>query len=107
MTLDTQVTAAHSAWLQVRDWDRAKIVTLLESIADALDQAKTELVPVAMEETNLPEARLTGEVGRMTGQLRLMARAVQDRTYLDITIDHADSSLTPPRPDLRMKTTSL
>ncbi|MEY2815154.1 MAG: hypothetical protein RIS05_902 [Actinomycetota bacterium] len=107
MTVDTQVTAAHSAWLQVRDWDRAKIVTLLESIADALDQAKAELVPVAMEETNLPEARLTGEVGRMTGQFRLMARAVQDRTYLDITIDHADASLTPPRPDLRMKTTSL
>ena len=60
-----------------------------------------------MEETNLPEARLTGEVGRTTGQLRLMARAVEDRTYLDITIDHADSSLTPPRPDLRMKSTSL
>jgi NADP-dependent aldehyde dehydrogenase len=107
MTVDTQVAAAHSAWLQVRDWERAKIVTLLESIADALDQAKAELVPVAMEETNLPEARLTGEVGRTTGQFRLMARAVQDRTYLDITIDHADASLTPPRPDLRMKTTSL
>jgi NADP-dependent aldehyde dehydrogenase len=60
-----------------------------------------------MEETNLPEARLTGEVGRTTGQLRLMARAVEDRTFLDITIDHADSSLTPPRPDLRLKSTSL
>ena len=107
MTLDTQVKDAHAAWLQIRDWDSAKIVVLLESIADALDQAKADLVPVAMEETNLPEARLTGEVGRTTGQLRLMARAVEDRTYLDITIDHADSSLTPPRPDLRLKTTSL
>ena len=107
MTVDRQVRDAHAAWLQIRDWDSAKIVALLESIADALDQAKSDLVPVAMEETNLPEARLTGEVGRTTGQLRLMARAVEDRTYLDITIDHADSSLTPPRPDLRLKTTSL
>ena len=107
MSVDSQVRDAHAAWLQIRDWDSAKIVALLESIADALDHAKAELVPVAMEETNLPEARLTGEVGRTTGQLRLMARAVEDRTYLDITIDHADSSLTPPRPDLRMKTTSL
>jgi len=107
MSVDSQVKDAHAAWLQIRDWDSTKIVALLESIADALDHAKADLVPVAMEETNLPEARLTGEVGRTTGQLRLMARAVEDRTYLDITIDHADSSLTPPRPDLRMKTTSL
>jgi NADP-dependent aldehyde dehydrogenase len=107
MTLDGQVRDAHAAWLQIRDWDSAKIVALLESIANALDLAKAKLVPVAMEETNLPEARLTGEVGRTTGQLRLMARAVEDRTYLDITIDHADASLTPPRPDLRLKTTSL
>jgi len=107
MSVDSQVRDAHAAWLQICDWDSAKIVALLESIADALDRAKADLVPVAMEETNLPEARLTGEVGRTTGQLRLMARAVEDRTYLDITIDHADSSLTPPRPDLRMKTTSL
>jgi acyl-CoA reductase-like NAD-dependent aldehyde dehydrogenase len=71
MTVDRQVRDAHAAWLQIRDWDSAKIVALLESIADALDQAKADLVPVAMEETNLPEARLTGEVGRTTGQLRL------------------------------------
>jgi NADP-dependent aldehyde dehydrogenase len=107
MSVDSQVKDAHAAWLQIRDWKSAQIVTLLESIADAVDHAKADLVPVAMEETNLPEARLTGEVGRTTGQLRLMARAVEDRTFLDITIDHADSSLTPPRPDLRLKSTSL
>ena len=60
MTLDRQVRDAHAAWLQIRNWESAKIVALLESIADALDSAKGDLVPVAMEETNLPEARLTG-----------------------------------------------
>ncbi|MFM9151766.1 MAG: aldehyde dehydrogenase family protein, partial [Candidatus Planktophila sp.] len=101
------VKEAHTAWLQFRQWDSAAIITLLHSIADALDSAKGDLVPVAMEETNLPEARLVGEVGRTTSQLRLMAQAVADPTYLDITIDHADSSLTPPRPDLRLRTISL
>lgn len=107
MSLDQQVKDAHAAWLTIRDWESSEIVRLLESIADALDEAKDQLVPVAKEETNLPEARLNGEVGRTTGQFRLMAQAVQDRTYLDITIDHADPTLTPPRPDLRLKTTSL
>ena len=49
MTVDKQVRDAHAAWLQIRDWDSAKIVALLESIANALDQAKADLVPVAME----------------------------------------------------------
>lgn len=106
-TLDLQIERAHSAWLQLRKWDSAQIINLLNAIADALDNAKAELVPIAMEETNLPEARLTGEVGRTTGQLRLMSAAVADRSYLDITIDHADATVTPPRPDLRMKTTPL
>ena len=78
MTVDNQVRDAHAAWLEVRGWESSKIVAMLESIADALDQAKAEIVPVAMEETNLPQARLMGEVGRTTGQLRLTAQAAQD-----------------------------
>jgi len=49
MSVDSQVKDAHVAWLQIRDWNSAQIVTLLESIADALDHAKADLVPVAME----------------------------------------------------------
>jgi len=107
VSIDAQVLSAHQAWLEYRTWDRSKVVALLEAIADSLDSAKAELVPVAMAETNLPEPRLTGEVGRTTGQLRLMCAAVKDPSYLDITIDSADSTLTPPRPDLRMKTLPL
>ena len=95
MSIDAQVLSAHQAWLEYRTWDRSKVVALLEAIADSLDGAKAELVPVAMAETNLPEPRLTGEVGRTTGQLRLMCAAVKDPSYLDITIDSADSTLTP------------
>ncbi len=45
----------------------------LRAIADALDEAAPELVPIAKAETHLPEARLTGEVRRTTFQARLIA----------------------------------
>jgi len=74
---------------------------LLRAIADAVDASIDDLVPIAMEESRLGEERLRGEVGRTTGQLRLMANVVADGAFLGVVIDHADPSLTPPRPDLR------
>ncbi|CND79495.1 aldehyde dehydrogenase [Mycobacterium tuberculosis] len=45
----------------------------LDVIAGKLDALADDLVQRALSETGLPEARLTGEVGRTTGQLRLFA----------------------------------
>ena len=45
--------------------------------------------------------RLRGEVGRTTGQLRLFATVVEEGSYLELTVDDADASATPPRPELR------
>jgi NADP-dependent aldehyde dehydrogenase len=73
----------------------------LEAVADRLDAARDELVVIADEETHLGVPRLTGEVGRTTGQLRLFARVVRDGGYLEATIDHANPASTPPAPDLR------
>ncbi|MCO5996331.1 aldehyde dehydrogenase (NADP(+)) [Actinoallomurus rhizosphaericola] len=50
--------------------DRA---ALLEAVADALEAAAGELVPLADAETALGTTRLSGEVERTTGQLRLLA----------------------------------
>jgi NADP-dependent aldehyde dehydrogenase len=74
---------------------------LLEAIADRLDDDTDRLVSLAEEETHLGIPRLTGEVGRTTGQLRLFAGVVREGAYLEATIDHADPSAVPPRPDLR------
>ncbi len=62
--------AAATAWAQQSAADRA---TVLRAIADGLDAAADQLVPVAAEETNLPPARLSGELKRTTFQLRLFA----------------------------------
>ncbi len=76
------------------DWIRA--------VADALDAAVDDLVPIAMRETSLPEARLRGEVARSSGQLRLFADALAEGSLLEVIIDTADPDAKPvPRPDLR------
>ncbi|OZM79128.1 aldehyde dehydrogenase (NADP(+)) [Pseudonocardia sp. MH-G8] len=83
----------------LRPAERAR---LLRAAADALDAAAGELVPIAIEESSLPEGRLTGEVARSSGQLRLFADALDEGSYLEVTLDSADANASPvPRPDLR------
>jgi NADP-dependent aldehyde dehydrogenase len=83
----------------LRPAERAR---LLRAAADALDAAAGELVPIAIEESSLPEGRLTGEVARSSGQLRLFADALEEGSYLEVILDSADPDAKPvPRPDLR------
>lgn len=79
----------------------ARRAELLDAVADALDAAADELVAVSGEETALPEGRLRGELARTTAQLRKFGDVVREGGYLEATIDHADPSDVPPRPDLR------
>lgn len=105
-----QTTAAELAALTAAATEAARILARsstetragwLEAIADRLDAHRDELVTIADAETHLGVPRLTGEVGRTTGQLRLFARVLRDGGYLEATIDHARPDSTPPAPDLR------
>lgn len=79
--------------------DRAVV---LRRVAEALDGDATTLVELAMTETHLPEARLRGELNRTTFQLRLFAEVLEEGSYLEAIIDHADPDWgMGPRPDLR------
>jgi NADP-dependent aldehyde dehydrogenase len=87
-TTDAEVDAAVEAaaealpaWAALDDEERARA---LEAIADALDEHTGDLAALADEETALGETRLTGEVGRTTGQLRLFAGVLRDGGYADI-----------------------
>lgn len=74
----------------------------LVAVANALESNKPALVEIAMRETGLTEARLTGEVTRTAVQLRLMADAIVDGGYLDARIDQADPEFVlGVRPDIR------
>jgi NADP-dependent aldehyde dehydrogenase len=98
----TDLTAAAAAAAKISaaasDAERAG---WLNAVADALDANAAELVEIADAETSLGAPRLTGEVARTTGQLRLFARVITEGSYLEAIIDHADPGATPPRPDLR------
>ncbi len=97
-TIVGRAAAAAPLWARSSAAERA---TWLRAAADALDAAADELVPIADRETRLGEARLRGEVGRTSGQLRLFASVVEEGSYLELTVDDADAAATPPRPEIR------
>lgn len=74
----------------------------LRAAADALDANSEKLVELAMAETNLPNGRLTGEVARSSGQIRMFADALESGWLLELMVETADPDYKPvPRPDLR------
>lgn len=79
----------------------------LRALADRLDAASGDLVPLAHEESHLPVDRLTGEVVRTSGQLRFLAGVIEDGHWLDATIDTADPEAPTLRPDVRSANVAL
>ncbi|WP_310532706.1 aldehyde dehydrogenase (NADP(+)) [Novosphingobium sp.] len=73
----------------------------IEAVAVAIEAIGDVLIETAMAETGLPRARLEGERGRTTGQLRMFAAEVRDGGWLDAAIDLALPDRVPPRADLR------
>jgi NADP-dependent aldehyde dehydrogenase len=69
----------------------------LEAVADALDARRGELAAIADTETALGGERLTGEVARATGQLRMFAAVLRDGGYRDVVVTPAEGVV----PDLR------
>ena len=75
---------------------------MLRAVADRLDIAGDELVPLAIAESHLTETRLRGELFRTTFQLRFLAGVIEEGDYLQAYIDTSDDLWPPgPRPDLR------
>lgn len=75
----------------------------LRRIADEIDARGAEITEIGCRETGLTEARLTGERGRTTGQLRLFADHILKDNWLDRRHDPALPDRTPlPRPDLKL-----
>jgi NADP-dependent aldehyde dehydrogenase len=98
--LVARAVAAGEIWAATPAADRAVV---LGAVADALDAAGGELVPVAQRETHLAKARLAGELQRTSFQLRLLARSAAAGEHLDLRIDHSDPEwpMGAARPDLR------
>jgi NADP-dependent aldehyde dehydrogenase len=93
---------AQQAARTYRNTSPAEIAKFLETIASEIENLGPELIHTAMEESNLPEGRLTGERGRTCGQLRLFAKHVLEGSWMDAVIDKAMPDRQPfPRSDIR------
>lgn len=74
----------------------------LETIARHIEELGDALIERAALETALPKARLEGERGRTTGQLRHFASVIRTGNWLGATLDTPLPDRAPvPRPDLR------
>lgn len=91
--------AAAPRWAELSNAERA---AFLEAVAARIEAIAPDLVARAGEETGLPAARLQGEIGRTTGQLRLFAAVAGRGDWVDPRIERADPDRKPvPKPDHR------
>lgn len=75
--------------------------TLMRAIAVELEACGDALIQTAMQETNLPEARLRNERGRTIFQLNHYATACEQAEWVEARIDTAILDKNPPKPDIR------
>lgn len=101
--VDRAVQAAEEAFWSYGYSPREERAALLDAIADEIEARGEQITAIGSAETGLPEARLQGERGRTTGQLRLFAKHIRDVSFLDLRYDEALPDRSPlPRPDMRM-----
>ncbi|MDG2534496.1 aldehyde dehydrogenase (NADP(+)) [Sphingomonas sp. HITSZ_GF] len=102
--VEAATAAAEAAFPVYSALPREQRAAFLEAIADEIDALGETLTERAMQESGLPHARLTGERGRTSGQLRLFAKELRLGEYLRARIDHAIPDRQPaPKPDLRLR----
>ncbi|BBY88042.1 aldehyde dehydrogenase [Mycolicibacterium tokaiense] len=106
--VEAACAAAAEAFGPYRATTSAQRAKFLEAIAANIEAAAEVLIPRAVAETGLPHARITGEVGRTCGQLRLFAAVLREGSWNGARIDSALPERTPaPRADIRQRTVPL
>src|SRR6056297_3408377 len=101
--VDRAARAAEDAFASYAATSREVRASFLERIADEIDARGDAITAIGHAETGLPQARLVGERGRTTGQLRYFAGHLREGACLDPRHDPALPDRAPlPRPDLRL-----
>lgn len=100
--VETALSLATSAFPIYSNLSGKKRAEFLRAIATEIEGVVEDIVARGQLETALPEARLRGETGRTTGQLRLFANLIEEGSWVDARIDRAEPDRKPlPKPDLR------
>lgn len=100
--VDVAMEKAAEAFKVYRKKSGKEKAVFLRAIADEIEKLGDELIKCCSRETNLPEARITGERNRTTGQLRMFASLVEEGSWVEARIDTAQPDRQPlPKPDIR------
>jgi len=92
---------AWASFHQYRKMPLKKRADFMRTIGEELKKNEDELVQSAMKETNLPEARLKGELARTIFQLNQYGDAAESGEWLEARIDTAIKDKKPPKQDIR------
>lgn len=108
MNIDQLFESAQEAFLFYKNLSGIEKGAFLETLAEILESHRAEIVPLAVKESNLPEGRINGELGRTTGQIKLFANLVKEGSWVEATVDPADPGRQPlPKADIRRMLTPL
>lgn len=101
--VDAACSAAEDAFWSYGYTSREARAEFLEAIAGEIEARGPQITAIGTSETGLPAARLEGERGRTTGQLRLFAGHIRSGAYLDRREDAPLPARQPlPRPGIKM-----
>ena len=100
--VDAAANAAASAYPVYRTLSAERRAQFLDAIAEQIDALDDDFIATVCRETALPTARIQGERGRVTGQMRLFAKVLRRGDFYGARIDLPLPERKPaPRPDLR------
>ncbi|MFT4044995.1 MAG: aldehyde dehydrogenase (NADP(+)) [Gordonia sp. (in: high G+C Gram-positive bacteria)] len=106
--VEAATVAAAAAFGPYRATTAEQRAVFLETIAAQIEALGDVLIDRAVAESGLPTGRITGEVGRTAGQLRLFSAVLRDGGWNGARIDPALPARQPlPRADIRLRRVPL
>ncbi len=101
-------SAATDAFHALRETTPGERGDFIDAVAAEIEADRDSIVQAAVNESHLPEGRISGELGRTTGQLRMFAGVVRRGDHLGVRIDPAQPDRDPlPRADIRQRQVPL
>jgi NADP-dependent aldehyde dehydrogenase len=99
--INKSMSEAWQAFHEYRKMSLKKRADFMRLIGEEIKNNEKDLVQTAMLETNLPEARLKGELARTILQLNQYGEAAECGEWLEARIDTPTERSTPPKHDIR------
>lgn len=99
--INKAMNEAWDAFHQYRKLPLKKRADFMRAIGKELENNEEDLVQTAMKETNLPEARLKGELARAVFQLNQYGAAAESGEWLEARVDTSVLDKKPPKHDIR------